>query len=471
MRRMCATAAAVLLLVLPAGGPVSAGKRSGSFELVGHDPLMNRGMNAALAVHNGYAYVGSRTDGLHPNAGVMIVDVREPSSPAVVGQIGPPNEGNVGETSREMRVWRDEDILIVLNLASNCSFIIHNCSPTQLAGQDNFRFYDISGDKAADPELIATYVPSENPHEFYLWVDPKREGRALMFISTPAGNDQLLVTDISNVRAGEFEELGKWRTVIPDPGDNRLHSLSVSNDGRRGYVAYLGGGFLVIDTSDFARGVKDPEVELVTPVQFRPDWGDPGAHSAVKLFGRDVVVVTDEAYGEFFGVIGHGCPWAWTRLIDIGNERRPKVLSEYKLEQNDPSYCESPTTNPPDRQQVSSYSAHNPTVTRNLALITWHSGGLQAVDVRDPRRPRQLAAFVPEPLPVVVTEDPALSLGRDKVVLWSYPIVVDGLIYVVDVRNGLYVLRYTGPLAGEISRLGFLEGNSNQGDALRLERP
>jgi hypothetical protein len=110
-------------------------------------------------------------------------------------------------------------------------------------------------------------------------------------------------------------------------------------------------------------------------------------------------------------------------------------------------------------------------VTRNLALITWHSGGLQAVDLRDPRRPRRLAAFVPAPLPAVVTEDPALSLGRDKVVMWSYPIVVDGLIYVVDVRNGLYVLRYEGPLAGEIGRLSFLEGNSNQGDAALLERP
>ena len=457
--------------VLSGGAPVRAARGTGSFELVGHDPLMNRGMNAALAVHDGYAYVGSRTDGLHPNAGVMIVNVREPASPAVVGQIGPPNEGNIGETSREMRVWRDEDILIVLNLASNCSFIIHGCSPTQLVGQDNFRFYDISGDKATAPELIAEYVPSEKPHEFYLWVDPRRDGRALMFISTPAGNDQLLVTDISGVREGEFTELGKWRTVIPDPGDNRLHSLSVSNDGRRGYVAYLGGGFLVIDTSDFARGVRAPEVRLVTPVQFRPDWGDPGAHSAVKLFGRDVVVVTDEAYGEFFGVIGHGCPWAWTRLIDIRDPRRPKVVSEYKLEQNDESYCDSATNNPPDRQQVSSYSAHNPTVTRNLALITWHSGGLQAVDLRDPRRPRRLAAFVPAPLPAVVTEDPALSLGRDKVVMWSYPIVVDGLIYVVDVRNGLYVLRYEGPLAGEIGRLSFLEGNSNQGDAALLERP
>jgi hypothetical protein len=34
----------------------------GSFTLVGHQPLLNRGMNAAIAVHKDYVYVGSRTD-------------------------------------------------------------------------------------------------------------------------------------------------------------------------------------------------------------------------------------------------------------------------------------------------------------------------------------------------------------------------------------------------------------------------
>jgi hypothetical protein len=40
----------------------------------------------------------------------------------------------------------------------------------------------------------------------------------------------------------------------------------------------------------------------------------------------------------------------------------------------------------------------------------------------------------------------------------------DGLIYVVDTRNGLYVLKYHGPNGGEVASTGFLEGNSNLGD-------
>jgi len=67
---------AAVLLMLPA---VAAGQpRTGSIQQVGHDPLMNRGMNAAIAVHGDYAYVGSRTDGSHmgqPQGGIMVVDI------------------------------------------------------------------------------------------------------------------------------------------------------------------------------------------------------------------------------------------------------------------------------------------------------------------------------------------------------------------------------------------------------------
>ncbi|MDQ4028261.1 MAG: hypothetical protein M3214_09470, partial [Actinomycetota bacterium] len=69
----------------------------------------------------------------------------------------------------------------------------------------------------------------------------------------------------------------------------------------------------------------------------------------------------------------------------------------------------------------------------------------------------------------VDTEDPALSQGLNKVVMWSYPIIKDGLIYVVDIRNGLYILRYTGPGSGQLDAIDFYEGNSNLGDAVRLD--
>ncbi len=60
----------------------------------------------------------------------------------------------------------------------------------------------------------------------------------------------------------------------------------------------------------------------------------------------------------------------------------------------------------------------------------------------------------------VVSEDPALSLGPDKVVMWSYPVVSDALVYVVDIRNGLYILRYTGPGSAQVADIDFLDADS-----------
>jgi hypothetical protein len=59
---------------------------------------------------------------------------------------------------------------------------------------------------------------------------------------------------------------------------------------------------------------------------------------------------------------------------------------------------------------------------------------------------------------LVATEDPALSSGDNKVVLWSFPIVKVGLIYVIDLRKGLCILRFTGPRAREVAGVSFLEG-------------
>jgi len=152
-------------------------------------------------------------------------------------------------------------------------------------------------------------------------------------------------------------------------------------------------------------------------------------------------------------------------MIDMSDPEVPTVEAEYRLPENDPATCAD--WNPPR----TSYSAHNPTLTKHIAFSTWHSGGLQAVSVQNAHRPYQLAEFIPEPLDNVLLEDPRLSSDPDtgrneKVVMWSYPIIKDGLIYVVDLRNGLYVLEYEGAFEKEVRRIDFLDGNSNQGTAL-----
>ncbi|HEX5859694.1 MAG TPA: hypothetical protein VFY91_16435 [Microbacterium sp.] len=483
---LAAVAAGVMLALPAAAAAAGPPPKTGSLAEVGHEPLMNRGMNAALAVKGDFVYVGSRTDGGHegmPHGGIMVVDVSDPSDPMLVAG---PLDAHPGESSRELRIWRSQDVLIVLNTNCGVGDTLHHCTQPSVS---NFRFYDISGANATRPRLLSQL--NVNTHEFFLWVDPSDPERALIFAGNANPNPNcgttggaptcpLEVWDISGVPAGNAPVSlygafggphGYTRfPAAPAPAEiptGGLHSLSISNDGARAYYALLTGGFAVADVSDFAAGAPLPEPHPITINENRPHWAGPGAHSAVKLWGRDWAWVSDEVYGTATGS-GHGCPWGWARMLDISDPATPTVEAEFRLPENQPDSCDA--WNPPH----TSYSAHNPTLTPHIAFSTWHSGGFQAVSVQNAHRPYQLAKFFPDPLNEVMLEDPRLSddpdTGRhEKVVMWSYPVIQDGLIYVIDLRNGLYVLKYHGAFEKEVQRISFLEGNSNQGNALCYE--
>ncbi len=320
--------------------PKPAPAHQNGFQQVGHDGLGARGMNAALAVFNHYVYVGSRTDASagHPNPGVMIVDARQPRHLRTVGQIKGPFEAQPYLTSRELRVIPDQKLLVVLNF--KCSSVIHACAkpPVGTTVASNFTFYDIS--RPAHPRYVSTYTPSEKPHEFFLWHDPHRAGRTLMYYTTPTNsvsateNDatpaNLVVTDVSKAKSGVFTDLARYNPNIriapflrSADEDDALHSLSLRYDGKRAYLAYLGSGMLVLDTREIAAGKAHPQLKLVTDPAKRPSWGNPGDHSEVKVPGRKYTLSTTEVYGTFTGPDQH-CPWGWVRMIDIHNETAPK---------------------------------------------------------------------------------------------------------------------------------------------------
>jgi hypothetical protein len=225
--------------------------------------------------------------------------------------------------------------------------------------------------------------------------------------------------------------------------------VGVSADGTRTYLAHQAGGFAVLDSSGLAHGEPDPGVELITLPDAAPRWS-PGPHSAIEVPGTSRVLTTDEVYG------GAGsCPWGWMRLIDVVDPRRPRLVGELRTEWNQVQAC----TGAP-QSSAYSFSSHNPTVAGDVALVSWHGAGLVAAAVGE-RGLEALATFVPDPLTRVTIEDPRLTAGPVKVAMWSTPVVSNGLIYVVDLRNGLYVLRYEGTGSDTLARTAFREGNSN----------
>jgi hypothetical protein len=439
-----------LVLLHPRGASAS------EIDLVGHDPLLSRGMNAGIAISGNRAYVGNRTDGSenHKNPGVLIVAIDDPTRPRVVGEIK--SEANeLGLSTRELRIWPQAGLLIVMKIT--CEAALHRCD--RAATAPKIEFFDIRSSPDS-PALRSTYRPHLEPHEMFLWIDPESD-RALLFLSTNVASRRLpdlLVIDISRAREGVFREVASWNAEGVGPTTNgypvRLHSISVSPDGRRGYASLWGGGFHVLDTSDLAEAKWNPKMRRLTRGGGLR-WSGP-AHSAVKVADRSLVVLSDETQ--------EGCPWGWVRIADVSDEEHPALRGEFQVEQNRPSGCEELRA-----QGVASrsHTSHNATSVSDLALVTWHSAGLQALDLSNPARPGRAGSFIPNPLETVTTEDPALTAGGKGVAFWSYPIIKDGFIYVVDVRNGLYVLRYKGTRADAVAAVRFSEGNSNVGETLQ----
>jgi hypothetical protein len=422
---------------------------SGSFEIIGHADLGARGMNSALAVAGDYVYVGSRID----EKPVLIVDVSDPAHPTVAGEIAAPDEGVSGISSRELRAVPDLNLLVVLNL--QCSVQLHGCNGGR-AEPENIKLYDITD--RLHPHLTGTYpvistsmFAQRSPHEMFLWRDPKNPARVLLYVTAPPAAPSLDVVDIGS---GVPVRVVAWDPIrdggLPSGGaDNILHSIAVSRDGRTGYLSHQLDGLVLADLSQVVDGVSPPVISLVTPPAQALDWAPPGIgpHSAVPVEGKPLLVVTEEIYPMPFGA---GCPWGHLRMVDVTDPTHPTKVGEFALPENLGSCANIPVG--------TAFTAHNATVTSDLALVTWYAGGLQAIDISDPTAPFQLAELRPEPLPQVEKEDP--GLGGNPVEMWSYPVVQDGLIYVVDVRNGLYILRYHGRHGEQLQR-HFLEGNSN----------
>jgi len=408
-----------------------------SFEVVGHTDLGARGMNSALAIAGNTAYVGSRID----SKPIEIVDIADPANPGVVGEIGASlMEALPAMSSRELRVVGNT--LVVMNL--QCSPDLHGCAAS--GGEvENLRFFDITNPR--EPAVVATYavhgslLNPRSPHEFYVWRDPADSSRALIYLTAP-GVPSLEIIDVATAT-----KVVSWDPYaqggVPRGGENNiLHSIAVSDDGKTAYLSHQTAGLFVLDLS------ASPALTMLTPAANALKFGAMGPHSAVPVPDRPLLVTTEEVYPPPFGA---GCPWGHLRMVDIADPTRPMLLGEYKLPENDPACsADAPMT---------AFTAHNATVTHDLALVTWYAGGLLAVDIADPANPMQLAEFRPEPLAQVAVEDP--GLGGNHVEMWSYPIIKDGLIYVVDVRNGLYVLRYRGRHAAQVLATDFAEGNSN----------
>lgn len=478
---LISTLAAVAAGVIPATAastPSSVGAASvygldKNFQVVGYDSLAKRGMNSPIAVAGKCVYVGDRyysgsaDEPTRPNGGIAIIDVSNPAAPKQAGVIPPIEES----TQREMRADAGLGILVVEGYSP---FIGGDPTGNPGAVVNYLKVYDIHSD-CLHPKLLSTYdFGDRSPHEFFLWKDPKNKGRALAYVTFTIYSPDLMVIDLSDpanpALAGVYDigidQGQKTADFADESGSGYTHSLTVSDDGTKAYMAGWDYGFWTLDTSMLA-SPPPGGVGIMRPVGIgKLDYGH-NVHSAAVIPGRNEGLFTQEDYAN----AGHGCPFGFLRTGKLGTDGGATLDGQFSLPENDPKNC---------GKKNGTFSSHNPTLFHDLALLTWYSGGVRAVDLSDPSHLHEDGAFVPTPTFTPTLRDTRLfyptktssgTLPTDTTkpgstqplwtgAMWSYPVVQNGLIYVVDIDLGLYILRYTGPHASEVAKAAFVEGNS-----------
>jgi len=173
--------------------------------------------------------------------------------------------------------------------------------------------------------------------------------------------------------------------------DYRSHGISLSDDGKRLYMAESGSfkGLVILDTSQIQARVLNPQV----PVVSRTTWPNVGTPQYAEPFtqnGKKYMMEIDE-FGERANV-GAG------RILDMTDEKKPVVISNMRLAVNQEQAQAGPQRQDPGATATAQgYRGHNcsiPTrVNPTIVACSFIVSGLRIFDIADPRNPQEIAYF------------------------------------------------------------------------------
>ena len=216
--------------------------------------------------------------------------------------------------------------------------------------------------------------------------------------------------------------------------DFNSHGINLSDDGNRLYMAANGGadsnspkGLLVLDTSEIQARRPNPQVKVVS----RYTWATvstPQINLPVTINGTPYLVEMDE--------FGSGGRVGAARIIDITDDRAPRVVSNLRLEVNQREHQEGEQLGDAGADSgLQGYDGHYCNVPRRvepgIVACTFILSGLRVFDIRDPLNPREIAYFNgPVNESSYAMSSPAFAPER-------------GEIWYSDGNSGFYALRLT----------------------------
>jgi hypothetical protein len=345
--------------------------------------------------------------------GVPVIDITEPDEPTPTGYL---TTTSMLDPWESLKVNERRQLLAADNA--------HNGG-----GGPEVDIYDVSGD-CRTPQLLASVAVGKAdgstglPHPVIghegAWAPDGLTyyGGDLRYTytvpgSTATASGQYYAVDTADPTKPTL--ISSWTTGIA--GAN-VHGMSISDDGNRGYFVSLSGGdpltdptkpatngLLIYDLSEIQARVPNPQARLVSKLLWKDGSG--AQHTIpVKIDGKPYVIFVDEAGSGGFSSAAQrqaACaagftPYPLARIIDIRDETKPKIVSRLGLEVHNPANCAAVL---PDLVGLGifTYGSHYCSVDNKHHATTlacgYFNSGIRVFDIRNPRRPKEIAYYNP----------------------------------------------------------------------------
>lgn len=218
---------------------------------------------------------------------------------------------------------------------------------------------------------------------------------------SPDGNTYYMSTTGPDAAATVFP------VDISDPANPRLlsswafqsqtHGGSTTEDGTRSYICQQQSppkdALLVVDTSQIADRKTAPQPKVLAQIPLRDNQWCQAAYR-VTYSGRPYLIQYGERSGAPDCSRSHD-NWAnfgYPRILDLADERNPKLVSTALLEVHLPEHCTEVTGE--GAANGLGYSVHHCSPDRlynpTILACSWFHGGMRVLDIRDPKNPVEI---------------------------------------------------------------------------------
>jgi hypothetical protein len=173
------------------------------------------------------------------------------------------------------------------------------------------------------------------------------------FYATGTARESITAVDVTNPKAPH----AVWQ------GNVVSHGMTLSDDGNRAYIADVGGNLLILDVSQIQARKPNPQAREVS----RLTWHAASIPQNAIPFtdhGHPYVLEFDE-YTQGTTGAGDANMVGAARIIDIADEKAPRVVANLRLQVNQPADHKAASSDPGAGSPVQGYAAHY------CSLSTW----------------------------------------------------------------------------------------------------